>query len=140
MSLPTVHGVGTLTQDVELKFIPSGKAVANLNIAANARKFNPDSKTWEDGEATFLRATLWGDAAENAAESLTKGTRVVYSGLLKQKSWTDKEGNNRNSLELEVDEIGPSLKWAVAKISKSTGKAKAAATSGASWGNDSPDW
>ncbi len=136
MSLPTVTGVGTLTHEPELRFTQSGKAVATVNIACNARRYNKETQTWEDGDATYLRGTIWSDAAENVAESLEKGARVVFSGTLRQNSWEDKEGNKRSSLELLVDEIGPSLKWATAKVSKAGKKA-----AGDPWaGNDEPAW
>jgi single-strand DNA-binding protein len=110
--------VGNLTADPELRFTQSGVAVASFTIASTPRTFNRQSNQWEDGEALFLRCSLWRDAAENAAESLEKGTRVVAQGRLKQRSFTDREGNNRTSIELDVDEIGPSLRYATAKANK----------------------
>ena len=110
--------VGNMVADPELRFTPSGAAVANFRIASTPRRFNQQTNQWEDGEALFLRCSLWRDAAENAAESLEKGTRVVAQGRLKQRSFTDREGNNRTSIELDVDEIGPSLRYATAKANK----------------------
>ncbi len=134
MSLPTVTGVGNLVADPELRFIPSGKAVADVNIACTSKRFNKATNEWEDGDTTYLRGSVWGEEAENIAESLTKGARVVFSGVLKQESWEDKEGNKRSSLKLLVDEIGPSLKWATARVEKAGKKSS-------SWGgNDEPAW
>jgi single-strand DNA-binding protein len=109
---------GNLTADPELRFTPSGVAVANFTIATTPRVFNKAKNEWEDGEALFLRCNLWKEAAENVTESLTKGMRVIATGKLRQRSWEDKEGKKRDSTELEVDEIGPSLKYAHARVSK----------------------
>ena len=110
--------IGNLTADPELRFTQSGVAVASFTIASTPRTFDRQSNEWKDGEALFLRCSIWRDAAENVAESLEKGSRVVAQGRLKQRSFTDREGNNRTSIELDVDEIGPSLRYAVAKPSK----------------------
>ena len=110
--------IGNLTADPELRFTQSGVAVASFTIASTPRTFDRQSNEWKDGEALFLRCSIWRDAAENVAESLEKGTRVVAQGRLKQRSFTDREGNNRTSIELDVDEIGPSLKYATAKPNK----------------------
>jgi single-strand DNA-binding protein len=110
--------VGNLTADPELRFTQSGVAVASFTIASTPRSFDRQSGEWKDGEALFLRCSIWRDAAENVAESLEKGTRVVAQGRLKQRSFTDREGNNRTSIELDVDEIGPSLRYATAKATK----------------------
>lgn len=109
--------VGTLTADPELRFIPSGAAVANFTIASNPRFFDKQSGEWRDGEPLFLRCNLWKQAAEHVAESLTRGTRVIVTGRLRQRSF-EKDGQKRSVLELEVDEIGPSLKWATCKVAK----------------------
>ena len=107
--------VGNLTADPELRYTPNGVAVANFTIASTPRVYDRQSGEWKDGEALFLRCSIWRDAAENVAESLTKGTRVIVQGRLQQRSYTDREGNNRTSIELQVDEIGPSLRYATAK-------------------------
>ena len=110
--------IGNLTADPELRFTQSGIAVASFTIASTPRTFDRQSNEWKDGEALFLRCSIWRDAAENVAESLEKGTRVVAQGRLKQRSFTDREGQNRTSIELDVDEIGPSLRYATAKPNK----------------------
>lgn len=110
--------IGNLTADPELRFTQSGIAVASFTVASTPRTFDRQANEWKDGEALFLRCSIWRDAAENVAESLEKGTRVVVQGRLKQRSYTDREGNNRTSIELDVDEIGPSLKYATAKPTK----------------------
>ncbi|WP_019201585.1 single-stranded DNA-binding protein [Tsukamurella sp. 1534] len=107
--------IGNLTADPELRFTPSGAAVANFTVASTPRTFDRNTNEWKDGEALFLRCNIWREAAENVAESLTKGTRVVVSGRLKQRSYDDREGQRRTVVELEVDDIGPSLKYATAK-------------------------
>ena len=107
--------VGNLTADPELRFTNSGIPVASCTVASTPRTFDRQSGEWKDGEALFLRCSIWRDAAENVAESLTKGTRVIVQGRLQQRSYTDREGNNRTSIELQVDEIGPSLRYATAK-------------------------
>ena len=107
--------VGNLTADPELRFTNSGIPVASFTVASTPRTFDRQSGEWKDGEALFLRCSIWRDAAENVAESLAKGTRVIVQGRLQQRSYTDREGNNRTSIELQVDEIGPSLRYATAK-------------------------
>ncbi|TDK24573.1 MULTISPECIES: single-stranded DNA-binding protein [Arthrobacter] len=114
----TITVVGNLTNDPELRFTPSGSAVANFTIASTPRTFDRQSNEWKDGETLFLRASVWREAAENVAETLTKGTRVVAQGRLKSRSYETKEGEKRTVMELEVDEIGPSLRYASAKISR----------------------
>ena len=111
--------VGNLTNDPELRFTPSGSAVANFTIASTPRTFDRQSNEWKDGETLFLRASIWREAAENVAETLTKGTRVVAQGRLKARSYETREGEKRTSYELDVDEIGPSLRYATAKVTKS---------------------
>lgn len=114
----TLTVIGTLCGDPELRFTPGGAAVANFTIASNSRSYDKDSGTWKDGDALFLRCNIWRTAAENVAESLVKGTRVIVTGRLKQRSFETKEGDKRTVFELEVDEIGPSLKWATVKVNK----------------------
>ncbi|VXB24126.1 single-stranded DNA-binding protein [Citricoccus sp. K5] len=110
--------VGNLTSDPELRFTPSGAAVANFTIASTPRTFDKQSNEWKDGETLFLRASIWREAAEQVAESLTKGTRVIAQGALKMRAY-EKDGQKRTSTELDVHEIGPSLKYATAKVTKS---------------------
>jgi len=110
--------VGNLTADPELRFTPSGAAVANFTVASTPRKFNAQTNQWEDMDALFMRCNIWRQAAENVAESLTRGSRVVVTGRLRQRSYDTKEGEKRTVVELEVDEIGPSLKYATAKVNK----------------------
>ncbi|WP_022872724.1 single-stranded DNA-binding protein [Nesterenkonia alba] len=110
--------VGNLTADPELRFTPSGAAVSNFVIASTPRYFDRQANEFKDGETLFVRCSLWREAAENAAESLTKGTRVIAQGRLKARSFQDKEGNNRTSWELDVDEIGPSLRFATAQVNR----------------------
>lgn len=110
--------IGNLTADPELRFTPSGAAVANFTVASTPRTFDRQSQEWKDGEALFLRCNVWRQAAENVAESLTRGSRVIVSGRLKQRSFETKEGEKRTVVELEVDEIGPSLRYATASVTK----------------------
>ena len=110
--------VGNLTGDPELRFTPSGSAVANFTIASTPRTFDRQSNEWKDGETLFMRCSIWREAAENVAESLTKGTRVVVTGRMKSRSYQTKEGENRTVIELEADEIGPSLRYATAKVNR----------------------
>jgi single-strand DNA-binding protein len=112
--------VGNLTADPELRFTPSGAAVANFTVASTPRTFDKNSNEWKDGEALFLRCSVWRQAAENVAESLQKGMAVIVQGRLKQRSYETKEGEKRTVVELEVDEIGPSLRWATAKVTKAS--------------------
>jgi single-strand DNA-binding protein len=116
--LPQVTVVGTLTADVELRYTSTGTAVASFTIAANDRKYDQATKSWKDGDATFLRCTLWREAAENAAEGLTRGTRVLAIGSLRQRSFENREGEKKTVLELDVDELGPSVKWASVKVAR----------------------
>ena len=110
--------VGNLVADPELRFTPNGAAVANFRIASTPRTFNRDTNQWEDGEALFLTCNVWRQAAENVAESLSKGMRVIVNGRLKQRSYQTREGENRTVFEVEVDEVGPSLKYATASINR----------------------
>jgi single-strand DNA-binding protein len=112
--------VGNLVDDPELRFTPSGAAVANFRIASTPRTFDRQTNEWKDGEALFLSCSVWRQAAENVAESLTKGMRVVVQGRLKQRSYEDREGQRRTIVELEVEEVGPSLKYATAKVTRAS--------------------
>jgi len=110
--------VGNLVAEPELRFTPAGAAVANVRIASTPRTFNRDTNQWEDGEALFLTGNIWKQAAENVAQSLTKGMRVIVVGRLKQRSYQTKEGENRTVFEVEIDEIGPALKYATAQVTR----------------------
>ena len=110
--------IGNLTADPELRFTPSGAAVANFTVASTPRQFDRQSNEWKDGETLFMRCSVWRDAAENVAESLQRGTRVIVSGRLKSRSYETKEGEKRTVVEMDVDEIGPSLRSATAKVNK----------------------
>lgn len=114
----TITIVGNLTADPELRFTPSGAAVANFTVASTPRIYDRQTGEWKDGEALFLRCNIWREAAENVAESLTRGARVIVSGRLKQRSFETREGEKRTVIEVEVDEIGPSLRYATAKVNK----------------------
>src|SRR6476620_8715407 len=112
--------VGNLTADPELRFTPSGAAVASFTIASTPRTFDRNTNEWKDGEALFLRCSIWRQAAENVAESLTRGMRVIASGRLKQRQYETREGEKRTVIELDVEEVGPSLKYATAKVTRTT--------------------
>jgi single-strand DNA-binding protein len=116
----TITVVGNLTADPELRFTPSGAAVANFTVASTPRIYDRQSGEWKDGEALFLRCNIWREAAENVAESLTRGSRVIVQGRLKQRSFETREGEKRTVFEVEVDEIGPSLRYATAKVNKAS--------------------
>lgn len=138
--LPQTTIIGTLTGDPEIKMLPSGLAVTTVNIAANDRRYNKQTQQYEDGDTTFLRASIWKQYAENVAESLRKGDKVIATGRLKMRQW-EKDGVKRTSFELEVDEIGPTLRFATAKTSRGGSSAPVAAAAGG-WGNasDEPAW
>jgi single-strand DNA-binding protein len=112
--------VGNLTNDPELRFTPNGAAVASFTVASTPRIFDKNTNEWRDGDALFLRCSIWRQAAENVAESLQRGMRVVAQGRLKQRSFETKEGEKRTVVELEVDEVGPSLRYATAKVTKAS--------------------
>jgi single-strand DNA-binding protein len=115
----TITVIGNLVSDPELRFSPSGAAVANMTIASTPRTFDRQANEWRDGETLFLRASIWREAAENVAESLTKGMRVIAEGVLKSRSYEDKKTQEKRTvIELEVTEIGPSLKYANAKVNR----------------------
>lgn len=130
----TITVIGNLTSDPELRFTPSGSAVANFTIASTPRTFDRQSNEWKDGETLFLRASVWREAAENVAESLTKGMRVIVNGRLKSRSYETKEGEKRTVIELEVDEIGPSLRYANAKVNRTQRSGGGGAGNGAQGG------
>jgi single-strand DNA-binding protein len=110
--------VGNLTNDPELRFTPSGAAVASFTVASTPRVLDKATNEWKDGEALFMRCSVWRQYAENVAESLTKGSRVIVTGRLKQRSYETREGEKRTVVEMDVDEVGPALKYATAKVNK----------------------
>ncbi|MFL6074334.1 MAG: single-stranded DNA-binding protein [Mycobacteriales bacterium] len=110
--------VGNLTADPELRYTPSGVAVANFTVASTPRTFDRDTNQWRDGETLFMRCSLWRDYAEHAAESLTKGARVIVAGRLQQRSYTTDQGENRTVVEMTAEEVGPALRYATATVKK----------------------
>jgi single-strand DNA-binding protein len=132
--------IGNLTADPELRFTASGAAVANFTVASTPRTFDRASGEWKDGEALFLRCNIWRQPAENVAESLTRGSRVIVSGRLKQRSFETKEGEKRTVIELDVDEVGPSLRYATAKVNRTQrGSSSGGFGSSGSGGGDAVD-
>jgi single-strand DNA-binding protein len=117
----TITLVGNLTADPELRFTPSGAAVANFTVASTPRTFDRQSNVWRDGDARCLNCAVWRQAAENVAESLQKGMRVIVSGRLKSRSYETRDGEKRTVFEIDVDEIGPALKYATAKVTRTSG-------------------
>ena len=113
--------VGNLTADPELRFTPSGAPVANFTVASTPRTFDRATSEWKDGDAMFINCSVWRQAAENVAETLTKGMRVVVQGRLKSRSYETREGERRTVFEIEVDEVGPSLRYATAKVNRTSG-------------------
>src|SRR5215475_6405453 len=114
----TLTIIGNLTNDPELRFTPSGAAVARFTVASTPRIMDRQTNEWKDGDPLFLSCNIWRQAAENVAESLQKGARVIVSGRLRQRSYETREGEKRTVMELEVDEVGPSLRYATAKVQK----------------------
>jgi single-strand DNA-binding protein len=135
--------VGNLTSDPELRYTQSGLAVANFTIASTPRSFDRATNDWKDGEALFLRASCWREFAEHVAGSLTKGSRVIATGRLKQRSYETKEGEKRTAIELEVDEIGPSLRYATAQVTRAAssrdGGSSPRAVAEEPWAASAPD-
>ncbi|WP_423921005.1 single-stranded DNA-binding protein [Frigoribacterium sp. 2-23] len=127
--------VGNLTSDPELRYTQNGLAVANFTIASTPRTFDRASNEWKDGEALFLRASVWREFAEHVASSLTKGSRVIAQGRLKQRSYETKEGEKRTSMELEIDEIGPSLRYATAQVTRASSSRDGGGGGGSFGGN-----
>ena len=113
--------VGNLTADPELRFTPSGAPVANFTVASTPRTFDRATSEWKDGDAMFINCSVWRQAAENVAETLTKGMRVIVQGRLKSRSYETREGERRTVFEIEVDEVGPSLRYATAKVNRTSG-------------------
>ena len=136
----TITVVGNLTADPELRFTPSGAAVANFTVASTPRIYDRQSGEWKDGEALFLRCNIWREAAENVAESLTRGSRVIVTGRLKQRSFETREGEKRTVVEMEVDEVGPALKYATAKVNKVSRGGGFGGESGGSGGQGGDPW
>ncbi|WP_165984623.1 single-stranded DNA-binding protein [Streptomyces sp. YIM 98790] len=132
--------VGNLVDDPELRFTPSGAAVAKFRVASTPRTFDRQTSEWRDGEPLFLTCSVWRQAAENVAESLTKGTRVIVQGRLRQRSYEDREGVKRTVFELEVDEVGPSLRYATTKVSKSSGRGGQGGGFGGGQGGQGGGW
>lgn len=132
---PVITVVGNLTDDPELRFTPSGAAVANFTVAQTPRRKEGDE--WVDGEASFFRCAVWRQYAENVAESLQKGMQVVVTGRLRTRYWEDRDGNKRNSMEVDVDDIGPCLRFATAKVQR-TRSNRAPANDGGNWGGGQP--
>jgi single-strand DNA-binding protein len=130
---------GNLTDDPELKYTPNGAAVVNFTVAWSPRFRDEVTGEWKDGDTSFFRCSAWRTLAENVAETLTRGTRVLVTGRLKQRSWETQEGERRSAVEIEVDEVGPSLKWATATVTKaSRSQASAAWSSAAPAGAGAP--
>ena len=113
--------IGNLTADPELRFTPNGAAVANFTVASTPRTFDRQTNEWKDGDAMFLNCSVWRQYAENVAESLSKGTRVIVSGRLKSRSYETREGEKRTVFEIDVDEVGPALRYATAKVTRTQG-------------------
>ncbi len=135
--------VGNLTADPELRFTPSGAPVANFTVASTPRTFDRATSEWKDGDAMFLNCAVWRQAAENVAESLTKGMRVIVQGRLRSRSYETREGEKRTVFEVDVEEIGPALKYATAKVTRSSGggggsySGGGSSGGGSSWGQSS---
>ncbi|PWI44525.1 single-stranded DNA-binding protein [Streptomyces sp. ICBB 8177] len=130
--------VGNLTDDPELRFTPSGAALAKFSVASTPRTYDKTSGQWRDGTAMFLRCTAWRDLAEHIADSLTKGTRVVVTGRLRQHNWQNEQGENRSMLGLEVDDIGPSLMFATAKTERAQRKTTGTGPATDAWSTAKP--
>ena len=136
----TVVVVGNLTDDPELRFTPQGVAVANFRLAVS-RRMKDESGQWKDGETSFFRISCWRQLAENVAESLTRGSRTMVAGRLRMRQWETQEGEKRSVVEIEADEVGPSLKWATAKVEKTSRAGGGGGRDGGGsdeWGTDAP--
>ncbi len=131
--------VGNLTSDPELRFTPSGAAVANFTVASTPRQFDRQTNEWKDGEAMFINCSVWRQAAENVAESLQKGMRVIVQGRLKSRSYQTREGDRRTVFEVDVEEVGPALRYATAKVTRTSGGGGQGGSQGGggNWGNSS---
>lgn len=133
----TVTIVGNLAADPELRFTPSGAAVANFTVMSTPRHFDKQAGEWKDGTALAMRCNVWRQAAENVSESLSKGMRVIVQGRLRQRSFETKESEKRTVVELEVDEVGPSVRYATAKVNKAS-RSNDASSAGDAWGSAPP--
>jgi single-strand DNA-binding protein len=131
--------IGNLTADPELRFTPSGAAVANFTVASTPRMFDRQSGEWRDGDALFLRCNIWRQPAENVAETLTRGARVIVQGRLRQRSFETREGEKRTVIELEVDEIGASLRYATASVTKASRSGGGSSGAGQAGGQPASD-
>lgn len=136
---PAMTFYGNLTADPELRFTPSGQAVVNFTVASTERKYDKQTSEWVEGDTTFLRCTVWGQAAENVAETLTKGTRVIVTGSLRVRQYETKEGKQGTSVECNVEEVGPSLKWASARVDRNQTKGATNRASSRSGGGSQRD-
>jgi single-strand DNA-binding protein len=136
--MPDTHVsiTGNLTEDPELRYTPNGAPVANLRVAVTPRV--KDGDAWKDGETSFFQVTAWRSLAENVAESLTKGARVMVYGRLQQRSWETPEGEKRSVVEVQAEEVGPSLRWATAKPERTSAKAAAGASKGGQFNDEPP--
>ena len=134
----TITIAGNLTRDPELRYTPNGSAVANFTVASTPRFYDKNASEWKDGDSLFLNCNVWRQAAENAAESLQRGMRVIVSGRLRQRSYETKEGEKRTVYEVEVDDFGPSLRNATAKVMKSERRSDSTQARPASGGSDDP--
>ena len=126
--------VGNMTDDVSVRFTASGAAIANFTVASTPRTFDKNTNEWVDGEAMFLNCSVWRQAAENVAESLTKGMRVIVQGRLKARSYETREGEKRTVFEVDVDEVGPALRYATAKVTRTDSRPAGGGGRGAGWG------
>jgi single-strand DNA-binding protein len=136
--MPDTHVTitGNLTEDPELRYTPNGTPVANLRVAVTPRV--KDGDAWKDGETSFFQVTAWRSLAENVAESLTKGARIMVYGRLQQRSWETPEGERRSVVEVQAEEVGPSLRWATAKPERTSAKATAGASKGGQFNDEPP--
>jgi single-strand DNA-binding protein len=132
--------IGNLTDDPELKFTPSGAAVANFTVASTPRTFDRQTNEWKDGDALFLRCAAWRQMAENVAESLQKGQRVMVTGALKIRNFERQDGSKGTSVEINVEEVGPSLKWATAKVTKASRSGGGGGDMGGGQGGGANPW
>ncbi|GAA1879116.1 single-stranded DNA-binding protein [Asanoa iriomotensis] len=140
---PTITVIGNLTDDPELRFTPSGAAVARFRVASTPRYLDRQSNEWRDGEPLFLSCSIWRQPAENVAESLSRGSRVIVTGRLRQRTYETREGEKRTVIELEADEIGPSLRYATAavrKMDRAAGRAAPETSPGSSRAADDDPW
>ncbi|MDR3070502.1 MAG: single-stranded DNA-binding protein [Propionibacteriaceae bacterium] len=133
----TITVVGNLTADPELRFTPSGHPVANFTVASQPRTFDRQSGEWKDGETLYLNCSIWRTAAENVAESLTKGTRVIVQGRLRSRSYETREGERRTVFEVDVEEVGPSLRYATTKVTRRSTDG-GSPNRNTSWSSESP--